>query len=401
MGNIAKKVQAKGGLVDVQKFLLDKANDLKAVVPIKDEKAKEIFVQAMVRVTLRALSKDSKLAQCTQISRYEALLDCATVGLIPFTVNNEAYIIPYKNVATFQFGYRGLLKTARRYGSYKHIYADIVRENDLRFDVSKGDDVWIEHKPLLASNRERGEIKFFYAVYELKSGEKYFEVMAKEDVDKHRDKYVRGNIKDPDAVWNKEYEAMGMKTVLKKLFKFAPNSSDFLTMVSKDMELKRELAPSAEDFTPEREREYADRQRSLVEGFKPPVDVVPEEEEDEGETEPMTRVQEMFQVAHDVGVSIPKLKDIVTDKYDVDSLGEISEEQADEMIEMLQRKDNKKGDNKKSKGSKKVVKKVVKEADDVDDEESEEAFQRSLMEAEEYRNKMGEKIRRESENKKK
>ena len=56
--------------------------------------------------------------------------------------------------------------------------------------------------------------------------------MTKDEVVKHEEKYRKGSYKND--VWNKNFEEMSQKTVVKKLLKWLPVSVEFLEMAAKD-----------------------------------------------------------------------------------------------------------------------------------------------------------------------
>ena len=62
--------------------------------------------------------------------------------------------------------------------------------------------------------------------------EENFTYMTKDEVVKHEEKYRKGSYKND--VWNKNFEEMAQKTVVKKLLKWLPVSVEFLEMAAKD-----------------------------------------------------------------------------------------------------------------------------------------------------------------------
>ena len=157
----------------------------------------------------------------------------AQLGLEPGTLG-QCYLIPFENKrmgtveCQFQIGYKGLIELLRRSGQLSDIYSYTVYEND-DFNIEYGLSRTLVHKPNFT---DRGEIKGFYAVAILKDGAKAFEYMTKDEVVKHEEKYRKGSYKND--VWNKNFEEMAQKTVVKKLLKWLPVSVEFLEMANKD-----------------------------------------------------------------------------------------------------------------------------------------------------------------------
>ena len=194
---------------------------------------KHINSERFVRIAITTIRQNPKLAKCNQESLLGALMVSAQLGLEPGTLG-QCYLIPFENKKAgtvecqFQIGYKGLIELLRRSGQLSDIYSYTVYEND-DFNIEYGLSRTLTHKP---NFDERGEIKGFYAVAILKDGTKAFEYMTKEEIVKHEEKYRKGSYKND--VWNKNFEEMAQKTVVKKLLKWLPVSVEFLDMINKD-----------------------------------------------------------------------------------------------------------------------------------------------------------------------
>ena len=194
---------------------------------------KHINTDRFVRIAITTIRQNPKLAQCSQESLLGALMVSAQLGLEPGNLG-QCYLIPFENKrmgtveCQFQIGYKGLIELLRRSGQLSDIYSYTVYEND-DFNIEYGLSRTLTHKP---NFDERGEIKGFYAVAILKDGAKAFEYMTKDEVVKHEEKYRKGSYKND--VWNKNFEEMAQKTVVKKLLKWLPVSVEFLDMINKD-----------------------------------------------------------------------------------------------------------------------------------------------------------------------
>ena len=194
---------------------------------------KHINSERFVRIAITIIRQNPKLAKCNQESLLGALMVSAQLGLEPGTLG-QCYLIPFENKKAgtvecqFQIGYKGLIELLRRSGQLSDIYSYTVYEND-DFNIEYGLSRTLTHKP---NFDERGEIKGFYAVAILKDGAKAFEYMTKDEVVKHEEKYRKGSYKND--VWNKNFEEMAQKTVVKKLLKWLPVSVEFLEMAAKD-----------------------------------------------------------------------------------------------------------------------------------------------------------------------
>lgn len=194
---------------------------------------KHVNSERFIRIAITTIRQNPKLAKCSQESLLGALMVSAQLGLEPGTLG-QCYLIPFENKKAgtvecqFQIGYKGLIELLRRSGQLSDIYSYTVYEND-DFNIEYGLSRTLTHKP---NFDERGEIKGFYAVAILKDGAKAFEYMTKDEVVKHEEKYRKGSYKND--VWNKNFEEMSQKTVVKKLLKWLPVSVEFLEMAAKD-----------------------------------------------------------------------------------------------------------------------------------------------------------------------
>ena len=77
--------------------------------------------------------------------------------------------------ATFQIGYKGVVKLFQQSGQFKSLQAHEVCEND-EFDYGYGLDDFLTHKPKLV---DRGQSYAYYAVAQFKEGGHAFVVLPK------------------------------------------------------------------------------------------------------------------------------------------------------------------------------------------------------------------------------
>lgn len=198
--------------------------------------------ERFTRIALSAVKNTPKLAECTPLSFLAAMMNAAQLGLEPNTPLGQAYLIPYKNrgqmEVQFQIGYKGLLDLAFRNERMQSIEAHTVYEND-EFYFEYGLNPVLRHIPVW---QEKGDILGFYAVFHLNNGGYQFEVMSKQDIDNYATKYSKAFSGDYSP-WKVNYEAMALKTVLKRLLKTAPIQPEFRKAMSMDESVKMEIAP--------------------------------------------------------------------------------------------------------------------------------------------------------------
>lgn len=278
-----KNLNSIGDIKSLPAVLKKNTSKIMGVLPSGfDDAEKKDMVRAIFYLAVKAYEEMPLLRNCTPDSILKAIMDAATLGMIPFSKTNECAIIPYGKIAELQLMYRGVYKLAMNTGLYKYIRFGVVREED-KFNYSKGFDMDLDHIPSKKPELDR-KITHFYGLYELQSGGRDLAVMAKEDVDAHRDKYskqyrkAKENKNLANAKWHTEYEAMGLKTILIKLFKYAPKSERLINQLALDKVIKREIAPDPKDFTKEAEEDFILERQADVEGSG----VYEETEEDKG-----------------------------------------------------------------------------------------------------------------------
>ncbi len=218
MGQIAEKTSmaAKKQPQTINDWIKAYQNQVAKALP------KVITPERFTRMVTTAVTQTPKLASCTPQSFIGAMLTAAQLGLEPNTPLGQAYLIPYGSQCQFQIGYKGLIDLAHRSGELKNIEAHIVYEND-EFEFEYGLDANLKHKPAMGG---RGEPVWVYAIYRLKSGGYGFKVMSWEECLAHGKKYSKTFKNGP---WQTNPEEMAKKTMLKKVLKYAPMKSDFVT----------------------------------------------------------------------------------------------------------------------------------------------------------------------------
>ena len=115
----------------------------KGIIP-KDAKYTEVQFMAIVRNELLA---NEKLAQCTNL--VSILYDIASAGLMLGSMYDEAYIIPFKDKATFIAGYRGYVRKYNEAG-YR-VVVNLYSKNDIEAGLvyyNEETDLWYTKKDL-------------------------------------------------------------------------------------------------------------------------------------------------------------------------------------------------------------------------------------------------------------
>ena len=192
-----------------------------------------ITPERFIRIAMTAANANPQLQVCEPMSFLGAALTVAQLGLEPNTPLKQAYLIPYNNrkkgivECQFQIGYKGLMTLVHRSGMLKRVGAEIVYEND-DFEFEYGLEPKLKHKPAMSN---RGKPVWVYASYHLTNGGYNFKVMSIDDVVEFAKKKSKTFDNGP---WQTDFEAMAEKTVLKRVLKYAPMSSEIATAIALD-----------------------------------------------------------------------------------------------------------------------------------------------------------------------
>lgn len=121
----------------------------------------------------------------------------------------------------------GILKMMRQSGEVESLSAHVVHEKD-HFDYELGDNEFISHKPALAD--DRGQMIACYAILKTKDGGIYREIMGRSQV-----MAVKNIARAKEGPWTGPFEGeMWKKTVLRRLAKRAPLSTDIIDLIQRD-----------------------------------------------------------------------------------------------------------------------------------------------------------------------
>lgn len=210
--------------------------------------------ERFMRVALTEWRKSKDLQACDPMSLVGAVMQAAQLGLEFGSTLGHAYLIPYGNQATMQVGYRGLMHLARRGGDIKRFEARAVHEGDL-FEYEYGTNPHIKHVP---SGKSGQKLAFVYAVATFSDGQYQFDVMSVEEVEDVRKKYSKAS-----STWQKSYDEMAKKTVVKRLIKMLPVSTELQQALEYD---NRTIDLDATPHEPAKARRVAEGQMQLSVG---------------------------------------------------------------------------------------------------------------------------------------
>lgn len=152
-------------------------------------------------------NSDTNLTKCEPMSVIASCMVAATLDL-PVDKNlGYTWIVPYKDRATFQMGYKGYIQLALRSAQYKAINVIDVCEGEL---VS-----WnkLTEELVIDFNRKISNAIVGYAGYfQLMNGFKKVVYWSKEEIEAHRVKFSKSSFG-----WDNYYDAMAKKTVIRNM----------------------------------------------------------------------------------------------------------------------------------------------------------------------------------------
>lgn len=191
----------------------------------------QIPVERFVRTTITAVQMNPQLLECDRRSLLGSCMKAAQDGLLPD--GREAALVIFRTKDGPKVQYMpmvgGLLKKMRNSGELASIGAHVVYEHDA-FDYELGDDERIVHKPHLGE--DRGKPIAAYAIAKTKDSAIYREVMSLAEINK-----VRSASRAKDSgPWVDWWDEMARKTVIRRIAKRLPSSTDVDGVIEHDNE---------------------------------------------------------------------------------------------------------------------------------------------------------------------
>jgi recombination protein RecT len=197
---------------------------LKAYLEAAGPKLREICARhlpadRLVRLAVAAVSRTPNLQRCRPETLLSAIFIAGRLGLEPDGVLGSAYLVPFGDECQLIVGYRGLIDLATRSGKVVSIVSRVVHAKD-RFTVKLGTDDSIVHRP--TEDEDPGPMTHVYAFAKLADGSRQFEVMSRRQVDG-----IKARSRSKGGPWTTDYEEMARKTVIRRLSKSLPMSTEF------------------------------------------------------------------------------------------------------------------------------------------------------------------------------
>lgn len=214
---------------DVQLLLESRAEAMRQLAP------KHLNIERLIKIALLARNKKKELLAASGESLLKVVMQSAELGLELEGPQGHAYAVPFKGELTLVVGYKGLLELVRRSGMVTRIEAHTIHKND-KHRVKFGLDPVLEHEPTLEG--DPGPVIAAYAIAQLKDGSIVSEVMTRAQLDAIENRSQ--SAKRGDSPWQTDREEMQRKTVLRRICKFLPQSSEMADRLARAIEVEDE-----------------------------------------------------------------------------------------------------------------------------------------------------------------
>ena len=191
---------------------------------------KHLDPDKMLKLALLASQKQPLLKQCSLESVARAVMYVGQLGL---EIGRTAHLIPFRGKDGYecQFipDYTGLIDLAERSGKVAMVDAECAYEDD-DFEYARGTESKIHHRPNLKGDRTKDKMVAAYAVATRSNGMRQFVVVSKEEIDATRARSRAAN----NGPWVSDYPRMAMKTAVKRLAKYLPQSPELAAAIEAD-----------------------------------------------------------------------------------------------------------------------------------------------------------------------
>lgn len=210
----------------VESKLPDIRNSLPGTVAIAD---REQQAERLRVAFCQAFNAKPDLRNCTHMSIAAALMNCASLGIIPETPEKHAYLIPRKKKVGDQYelhcelevSYRGFVHLIIRGDRARRVLSDVVHDGD-EYEFQNGDPIICRHVPNLKDpDRRNKPVIAAWALVIFPDGGKKLEVMDRDDLKKIEGAMMRQNFDKASPSWKMWKTEMQRKAPIKRLAKTA------------------------------------------------------------------------------------------------------------------------------------------------------------------------------------
>ena len=188
-----------------------------------------------------AVNNNPQLQECTNQSILSAALLGESLNLSPSPMLGYYYMVPFNDknkgkVAQFQIGYKGLIQLAIRSGQYKKINVMAIKKGELEYFDPLNEEIKVKLMVDDWDAREKAETVGYYAMFELVNGFKKALYWSKAQMEAHAMQFSQGyRAKKGYTFWEKDFDAMAYKTMLRQLLsKWGIMSTELMSAIDSD-----------------------------------------------------------------------------------------------------------------------------------------------------------------------
>ncbi len=200
-----------------------------------------------------AFNKNPKLTECSPMSVCAALVNCASLGLVPNTPEQHAYLIPrahmvgnvYVMECNLEIGYRGFIAMIERSGKVSHVKSGVVMQGD-KWDCDLGNGTFTHSPNIEDIERNSRPILAAYCQLAFKDGSLRLEVMDAGSLKKIEAAMMAQNRGTMTPAWKTWREEMHRKPVIKRMAKtcnLSPEVTKAAELDNERFQIVPQLAP--------------------------------------------------------------------------------------------------------------------------------------------------------------
>lgn len=260
---------------------------------IRDPKEANRFISAITS----AVAVNPALQVCDPSTVLAGALLGNSLGLSPSPQLGQYYLVPFKNKAKydrrgnllkpetadaqFVLGYKGYVQLALRSGYYKHLNVIAVKAGELIHFDPLTEEVEINLNPDDLA-RENSATVGYLATFEYLNGFRKTIYWSREKMEAHALRYSKGYAaKKGYTFWEKDFDAMAFKTMLRQLIsKWGIMSIDLQTAFEQDTVVEGDDYLGAPELPePEPEPEQEEQEEPESEGSDTPQEEFSDEEQ--------------------------------------------------------------------------------------------------------------------------
>lgn len=214
---------------------LQRLNELLATPGVKGRFQEMLKDRApsFISSIISSVRANKSLSECDPMSVITA---AATAASLDLSISlGQAYIVPYKGLATFQMGWSGYVQLFLRTGQAKSINALEIHDGDIKSIDRLTGEVELTPEEHLDS-----PVLGYLSCFKLTNGFQHYLYMTKEMVEAHAKRYSQSYGYDlregkKTSKWSTDFGPMALKTVTKmNLKKYAPLSIEMRSALEED-----------------------------------------------------------------------------------------------------------------------------------------------------------------------